>query len=219
MPALLALPLLAAAPAERRYTVTDFDRLRVDGPYEVVLTTGRAPSARAVAGSAGDLDGLSIDVESRELRVRAKPGRAAHGIRLELATHDLRAVNVTGPAQVEIDKAKAQRFALSLSGSGGVLLGRVETDALSLGVAGSGHVRIGGTAKSLKATVVGTAGLDGEGLTADQAEIFSETAGRVALTARTTARVRASGSGETVVTGNAACTVEQRGRGPVRCGR
>ena len=47
---LAALAITVAAPAqaaERRYTVTDFDRVRVDGPFVVTLATGwrRHPTA------------------------------------------------------------------------------------------------------------------------------------------------------------------------------
>ncbi len=219
VPALLFVPLLAAAPAERRYSVTEFDRLRVDGPYEVVLTTEGAPSARAQAAKAADLDGLLVEVEARELKVRAKPGMRADGVRLEVSTHGLRNVSVSGPAQVSINRMRAQRAAVSLSGSGGIAVEQVEADMLSLGAAGSGTLRIGGSAKTLKAAVAGTAELNGAALVADQAEVTSQTAGRTTIGARTTAKIRASGSGETIVTGSAACTVERRGRGPVRCGR
>src|SRR3546814_19405145 len=47
---LAALALTATAPAqaaERRYTVTDFNRIRVDGPFVVTLATGKSPSATA----------------------------------------------------------------------------------------------------------------------------------------------------------------------------
>ena len=33
----------APAPAQRNYSVTNFDRIRVDGPYEVRLKTNVAP--------------------------------------------------------------------------------------------------------------------------------------------------------------------------------
>ena len=50
--ALLALaslpaPTDAAAPATRNYSVTSFDRIRIDGPYKVALKTNVAPYARA----------------------------------------------------------------------------------------------------------------------------------------------------------------------------
>src|SRR3546814_8559642 len=49
--AVLALILLAAAApgaaAERSYTIGSFDRVRVSGPFEVRLTVGGSPRARA----------------------------------------------------------------------------------------------------------------------------------------------------------------------------
>ena len=37
--------VLPAAAAERRFAVTDFDRVVVEGPYQVRLATGRTTSA------------------------------------------------------------------------------------------------------------------------------------------------------------------------------
>ena len=48
--ALAASLLLAAGPApaaDRTFSVTSFDRIRVDGPYQVTLSTNVAPFARA----------------------------------------------------------------------------------------------------------------------------------------------------------------------------
>ena len=42
---------LPAAAAERSYTLTSFDRIRVEGPFAVDLVTNRSPFARAT-GSA-----------------------------------------------------------------------------------------------------------------------------------------------------------------------
>ncbi|MGH6783519.1 MAG: GIN domain-containing protein, partial [Sphingomicrobium sp.] len=56
----------APAPAQRNYSVTNFDRIRVDGPYEVRLKTNVAPYARA-SGAQASLEGVSIKVEGRTL--------------------------------------------------------------------------------------------------------------------------------------------------------
>jgi hypothetical protein len=74
--AVASLPanLFGAAPAsQRNYSVTSFDRIRVDGPYQVQLQTNVAPYARA-KGSQAALDGVSIAVEGRTLIVRAGGG-------------------------------------------------------------------------------------------------------------------------------------------------
>ena len=58
----------AAAPASRNYSITSFDRIRIDGPYKVELRTNVSPYARA-SGSPLALDGLSIGVEGNTLVV------------------------------------------------------------------------------------------------------------------------------------------------------
>jgi len=47
----------AASAAERRYTVTDFTRVRVDGGYGVKVTTGVSPFATA-SGTPAALDAV-----------------------------------------------------------------------------------------------------------------------------------------------------------------
>ena len=55
-----------AAAADRNYSVTSFDRIRLDGPFKVRLTTNVAPFARAT-GSPEALDGVSLEVQGRTL--------------------------------------------------------------------------------------------------------------------------------------------------------
>lgn len=77
LPALALAALAAAAPAaERRHTVTDFDRVHVEGPFEVTLATGR-PSSAVVSGSPAAIERVSIEVQGRVLRIR--PNRSAWG--------------------------------------------------------------------------------------------------------------------------------------------
>ncbi len=96
--ALASLPVAAAAPAtQRNFSVTSFDRIRIDGPYQVDLRTNVAPYARA-SGTPVSLDGVSIKVEGRTLIVRSGSGGwggyAGEGrgpVTIEVGTHDLSA--------------------------------------------------------------------------------------------------------------------------------
>lgn len=225
--ALAALALALAVPglaAERRHTVTDYDRILVEGPFEVRLATGRAPSA-LVSGSAQAIENVSIDVQGRTLRIRPNrsawggyPGEGAGGVIISLSAHDLRGATVTGSASLAIDKAKAMRFDAGLSGSGSLSVGTVEADTLVVGLAGSGRIAIGGRAKILRASVQGSGDLDAAALAVEDAELQADTSGRIALAAKRTARVTATGPGEIDITGPAACTVKATGSGRVRCG-
>ena len=111
--ALLALAAAApAAAAERTYSVTDFDRIQVDGPYRVTVTVGSGSSARA-EGSAEALDHLSVDVQGGILRVRRNrsawggyPGEGAGSVAIALTTRDLRNAAVVGSGSLDIDRAQ-----------------------------------------------------------------------------------------------------------------
>lgn len=226
MPALLLLGFAAPAfGAEKSFTVTDFDRVQIEGAFDVILSTGRAPTASA-SGSSGSLDRVSIEVQGRILKVRPNrsawggyPGKQAELPRIVLSTHDLKAVAVNGSGRLAVDRAKAMRFSASLSGSGRIAIGAVEADDLILGLVGSGTIEAGGRTKNLRATIQGSGDFHGEKLMAEDAIIFAETSGTVAANARRTAKVTAVGAGETVVGGEAACKVEARGSGRVACGR
>lgn len=222
-----ALTLLAAMPAaaaERRYSVTDFDRVQVDGPYQVTLTTGRS-SAAIASGSQQALDRVSVEVQGRTLRIRPNrsawggyPGDNAGPVKVQVGVRDLRAAMVTGSGSLNIDKAKGLRLDLSVSGSGTLGLADADADVLFIGLLGSGKITLGGRAKQLRATIQGTGDFDGRGLKADDVQINADTAGTIAVAAVRSAKIRATGQGDVAISGSPACTVEALGAGAVRCG-
>jgi hypothetical protein len=225
---LALLAFAAAVPAgaaERSYSVTDFDRVQVDGPYRVTLTTGRASAARA-EGSAEALNQISVDVQGGTLRVRRNrsawggyPGAGGAGpVTVALTTRDLRTATVIGSGSLDIDRARGLRVDLSLSGSGRLTVGAVEADNLVVALLGGGRITVAGRVKQLKATLQGSGDLAAAGLSADDAQIASDTAGTVAVAVARTAKVTATGSGDVEIVGSPACTVQAKGSGQVHCG-
>jgi hypothetical protein len=231
MPILLALalaPTLAVAPAaaaERRYSVTDFDRVQVDGPYEVTLTTGGSSQAMA-AGDQAAIDRVSIDVQGRTLRVRPNPsawggypGARIGPVRVIVSTRDLRGATVIGPGSLVIDRARGLRLELSLSGSGSLSVGSVDADVLILGTIGSGEIRLAGKAKQLRLTVEGSGDFDGRGLVSEDAQIVAGTSGTLVVGAARTAKVTARGRGLVEILGTPACTLSGASAAMVICGK
>lgn len=222
------LPFLAAVPAlaaERRYSVTDFDRVRIEGPYQVTLVTGATTRARAI-GDQSALDRVTIEVQSGVLKIH--PNRSAWGgtpgvgsgpVTVELATRALRGATVVGSGRLAIDRLRGLKADLSLSGSGAMTIDAVESDALVLTLAGAGTLKLAGKAKQLRATVQGSGTLDGEGLAADDATLVSDSSGSIAFRAGRTARVSANGLGEVRIAGPASCTVTGPGAASVTCGK
>jgi hypothetical protein len=220
------LALAAAVPAgaaERTYSITDFDRVQVDGPYRVTLATGRSSAARA-EGSTEALDHVSIDVQGSTLRVRrnrsawgAPPAGGTGPVTVTLTTRDLRNAAVVGSGSLDIDRAKGLRVDLSVSGSGRLNVGSVEADNLIVGLLGGGRITLTGRAKQLKATVQGSGDLAAAGLSADDAQIASDTAGNVAVGVARTAKVIATGAGDVEIIGSPTCNVQAKGSGRVSC--
>ena len=224
--ALLALAAASpAAAAERRYSVTDFDRVQVDGPYQVRLATGLSSHARA-EGSQQALDQVSVEVQGGILRVRRNrsawggyPGEGTGPVTVTLTTRDLRTATVVGSGSLDIDKVRGLRVDLSVSGNGRLGVGAVDSDNLIVGLLGGGRITLGGRTKQLKATIQGSGDLAASGLRADDAQIASDTAGKVAVAVARTARVTATGPGDVEIIGSPTCSVEAKGSGQILCGR
>jgi hypothetical protein len=220
--------LLAAAPAlaaERRYTVTDFDRVQVEGPYEVVLATGRAPGA-AATGTAEALDRVSVSVEGRTLKVRvnrsawaANPAANPGPVRVVLSGHAMRSASVSGSGSLAVDKMSGLRLDLAVAGSGRIAVAKLEADMLSATLVGSGRMELAGAAKQLRATISGSGDFAAAGLKVEDAVIGADTAGAIALAGGRTVKLRVTGAGDIDISGDPACTIEGSSSGRLRCGR
>jgi len=207
--AVVAVP---ASAAERRFTITGFDRIRVDGPFAVTLTTNVAPFARA-SGSANALDRVVIEVQGSTLVVRrdrtgwgGNPGDADSAVQIALGTHDLSSAWVNGSGSLSIDKVRGLKFDLSVAGAGLGEIASVNVDQLRIGLMGSGMGRASGKALKLSASVDGASKLEAAALTVKDATITSGGPASVDVTATDTAKVTARGAATISLRGRPACT-------------
>ena len=212
----LGLASTAAGAAERRFAVTDFDRIVVEGPYQVRLVTGTTTSAVA-SGSQAALDRLVLDVTGQTLRIRrnrnqwgGNPGAPEGAMTISLSTRNLRSARLIGPGRLDVDRLSGLSAGLFVEGSGQIRAAGVRADTLNLGLAGSGRIELAGTALRLTADIQGSGDLAGAALRADNATITSATSGSVTLGVARTANVAAFGIGSIEIIGRPACTV----RGP-----
>jgi hypothetical protein len=225
--AALALAAAFAAPAaaaERRYSVNDFDRLVIEGPFVVRLVTGR-PSSAVATGSPEALERVSVEVQGRTLRVRPNrsawggyPGAAAGPVAIELTTRELAAASVNGAGSLAIDRVAGLRLDLAVEGTGRIGASALAVDNLVIGMIGSGRMQLGGRATEVRASVHGWGDIDGSALRAQGVNLVTDSAGRIALQAEREATVTATGIGEVEVTGAGACTVRGLSAAQVRCG-
>lgn len=223
LPALLAL-VVAAAPAtaaNRNFGVTDFDRIRVDGPFKVSLATGVAPFARA-SGSAAALDQVAVDVQGRTLVVHPNrsswggyPGQRTGPVEIALGTHDLSAAWLNGAGSLQIDKVKGLSFDLSVEGTGAIGIGRTDVDQLRVSMAGSGSAALAGRAGKMTAVVRGISTLDAAALVTKDATIGAEGPATVRANVTNAAQVDGSGVATIMLTGEPACTTKLTGSASV----
>ena len=217
--ALASLPAVAAAPATKRnYSVTAFDRVRVDGPYQVSLKTNVSPFARA-SGSAAAIDGLSVQVQGRTLVVRQSsssgwggyPGEGRGPVTIEVGTHELASAYVNGAGSLDIDKVRGMSFSVDINGPGTARIGQAEVDQLRVGITGAGSARLAGKAKKLTAIVRGTSSFEAEGLQANDAVIGAAGPSIVRAAVSNSAKVDASGLAAVTLAGDPACTIKAQG--------
>src|SRR6476469_271527 len=97
-----------AAGATRNFGITGFEKVRVEGPFKVILTTGVAPFARA-KGSAAALDRVAVEVRGNTLVVHSNlvsgggfPDQNAGPVEISLGTHDLTAAWMSGAGTLAI---------------------------------------------------------------------------------------------------------------------
>ena len=223
LPALLAAAVLAtpASAATRNFGISGFDRVRVEGPFKVRLSTGVAPFARA-SGTADAVDRLAVTVEGRTLVVRRQsawgagfPGQKYTPAEVEIGTHDLTSAWLNGAGTLKIDKVKGLSFDVSVQGSGAMGIGRADVDQLKIAVSGTAAAIVAGKAMRLTTTVRGISSLDAAALETKDAVVGAEGAATVRAHVTNTVKVDASGPATIVLTGDPTCTAKLAGSASV----
>lgn len=221
-PALLPLTLAAAMPAsaaERVVAVTGFDRIRIETPVEVRVSTGGSPGAR-LSGDPAALDGVDLRQTGMTLVVARQGGnaRAAGPVTVTLATPALAGASVLGGARVTIDRIRGPRVDLSVGGAGTIAVASLDAEQLSASVIGDGAILLnGGSARVARLTASGAGGIAAGGMQAGELTVRLDGTGEIAAAARYTATIANTGLGRVAVTGTPRCVI-RAATGPVDCG-
>jgi hypothetical protein len=218
--ALLAMTAPAAADT-RNFGITSFEKVRVDGPFKVRVTTGVAPFAKAV-GSPAALDRVSVEMEGDTLVVSSSvdswggyPGQEVGPVEILVGTHDLSAAWLNGSGTLSIDRVKGLSFGLSVQGSGAGEIGQADVDQLDISVVGTASAHLAGQAKNLTAVIRGISSLDAAALSVKDGTLGADGSGTIAAKVSDTVTVDASGPATVRLTGGAACTLHVDGSATV----
>jgi hypothetical protein len=218
---LLALAAPAAA-AERSFTVTDFDRVRIDGPFTVTLTTKMSPFAKARSGSRAALDRVKVEVQGRTLIIRTDrsawsgyPGQKQEPVELAVGTHGLVSAWVNGAGSISIDRVRGLTFDLAVEGAGSGSIGQAEIDDLRLRFIGTATGQVSGRASKMTAQVRGASSLDASELMVKDAVLAAEGPASLKANVSSSAKVDAYGSAAVELDGRPACTTRTQGSASV----
>jgi hypothetical protein len=223
LPAFLVALALAApsAAATRNFGINNFDKVRVDGPFKVQLSTGVAPFAQA-SGSAAALDRVSVEVQGSTLIVRPNmsgwggyPGQQLGPVEISVGTHDLSSAWVNGSGTLSIDRAKGLKIDLSVQGSGAIGIAQLDADQLNVSVIGTASANLAGRAGKMTAIVRGISSLDA----AKDATVGAEGAATVKANVANAVTVDGMGPATITLTGDPSCTLRLKGSATVSgCG-
>jgi hypothetical protein len=213
-----------ALAAERTYSVTDFDRLDVSGPFVVVVTTGKSPGANANGGREA-IDRLTVETVGRTLRIRPGingwggwPGALSVTPTIKVSVPMLRAANLNGSGSITISKLRGQSLQIAVIGSGQLNVAQIETDRLFASNLGSGGMTLSGKAAIATLALKGTGPLNAKDLRVDALELTATGAGDAQISAAKTAKIISTGTGNVDIIGTPACSVTANGAGRVKCG-
>ncbi len=220
--ALIAVSAPAAA-ADRTVGIGTFDRLRIDGAFDVRITTGKSPRA-ALSGDAKALDWVDLKVEGTTLHLRRRSldsasARAATGpVSVTLAAPTLVSAAMLGGGKLAVTRMRGARADLSVAGAGTITVDAVDAERANASIVGSGSITLGGRATYLRLSTNGSGTIDAAKLVADDLQVRLDGPGETLADARYLASITATGLGRIVVTGNAKCTVRAPSADIVTCG-
>jgi len=216
--AVLAVP---ASAATRNFGITGFEKVRVDGPFKVTLTTGVAPFATAT-GSPQALDRVAIEVRGNTLVVHSNldswggyPGKDSGPVEISLGTHDLSAAWLNGSGAIAIDRVRGLSFDLSVQGSGAGQIGQVSVDQLNVSVVGTASAKLAGQAAKMTAVIRGISTLDAAALATKDATLGADGAATIAANVDNSVTVDATGPATVNIAGGPSCTLRVSGSASV----
>ncbi len=209
-----------AAPARaatRNFGITDFTKVRIEGPYRVTLTTGVAPFAKA-SGLATALDRITVETRGDTLVVRTDPsawggypGQDYGPVEVSVGTHDLTNAALTGAGSLSINRVQGLSFGLAVQGSGAAEIVDVAADQMSVVVAGTASAKLKGRALKFSATVRGLSSIDASNLTTHNSDIIADGSATIDAIVTDTAQVEATGPVTIRLSGRPTCTLKVTG--------
>jgi hypothetical protein len=220
----IASPASAQAQITKRYGLTSFDRIEVQGDMIVEITPSSSISAVA-EGTSDALDSLQLEVRERTLYIQQGfegsygPRRSTSGpVHIRLTAQNLSVARMIGSGSIRVQGLRGPLVQLVLDGAGGIDATVPTGTEVSARAVGSGTITLTGRAQTFTALTNGAATINAAALPVRDLTVQSVGSGGGSFAASGTAHVSATGSASISVSGQPQCTVRNAGAGTISCG-
>jgi hypothetical protein len=214
----------AAQAAERKFSLFGFDDIRIGNGVNVVLTSGKGPSARAEGETREILDRVSLQKNGKQLIVSIRPkslsGDDYDGdapVTLFLSSYAISNISHLGSGLVTLDKLSGRTPRVRLGGFGSLRIDAVDADRLDVAMTGGGQVIMAGKARDARVELQGASMFESPDFTVEKLTLVQRGPASSQMKVTREANITNNGTGRIAIAGKPNCLVRTDGAADIVC--
>ena len=224
---LLSILLLlssAGHAAERKFSIFGFDDIRIGNGVDVVLTSGKGPSARAEGTTREILDRVSLQKNGKQLVVSVRPKSLDRNnyeqdapVTLYLSSFAIENLTHLGSGMVTLDRLSGRSPKVRLGGFGTLRIDAVKADQLDVAMTGGGQLTMAGEAVAARLELQGASIFESPGLEVEKLTLVQRGPVSSHLAVEREANISNFGTGRIEIDGRPNCIVRTDGSAEIIC--
>ena len=214
----------AGQAAERKFSIFGFDDIRIGNGVDVVLTSGKGPSARAEGSNREILDRVSLQKNGKQLVVSVRPKSLDRNnyeedapVTLYLSSFAIENLTHLGSGMVTLDTLSGRTPKVRLGGFGTLRIDSVEADRLDVVMAGGGQLTIAGEAVAARLELQGASIFESPNLEVEKLILIQRGPVSSHLAVEREANITNFGTGRIQIEGRPNCMVRTDGSAEIIC--
>jgi len=214
----------AAEAAERKFSLFGFDDIRIGNGVDVVLTSGKGPSARAEGETRELLDRVSLQKNGKQLIVSIRPKSLSGDdydsdapVTLFLSSYAISNISHLGSGLVTLDKLSGRTPRVRLGGFGTLRIDAVDADRLDVAMTGGGQVIVAGKARDARVELQGASVFESPDFTVEKLTLIQRGPASSQMKVTREANITNNGTGRIAIAGKPNCTVRTDGAADIVC--
>ncbi|MDM8009404.1 MAG: DUF2807 domain-containing protein [Parasphingorhabdus sp.] len=214
----------AGQAAERKFSIFGFDDIRIGNGVDVVLTSGKGPSARAEGSNREILDRVSLQKNGKQLVVSVRPKSLDRNnyeedapVTLYLSSFAIENLTHMGSGMVTLDTLSGRTPKVRLGGFGTLRIDSVEADRLDVVMAGGGQLTMAGEAVAARLELQGASIFESPNLEVEKLILIQRGPVSSHLAVEREANITNFGTGRIQIEGRPNCMVRTDGSAEIIC--